>query len=289
MSCPYCEGNKFKKSFLRNTSFNNKIFDYLTCLECEVIYIHPLPSEKDYEVMYHTDYQGELSSLINTKYFDLFREITKINNKFKKVLDYGCGNAELLVNAKAENFNCTGVEYNPKMVDKLNNFFEGISFISVEDFDAQFLKYDVIILNNVLEHVINPNEILKKLKNKLEEGGLLVVLGPIENNFNIAFQFRKFIFQLSSKFNKIASHYPYHITFTNYTNQRKIFAKHNFEEILYEVKEVAWPDPQKISTKSFDLFVKSLIAFTSIRCSKIFSKNAGNIFKYIGRNTNYEK
>ncbi len=286
MSCPYCGNNKSKKSYLQSTKFNNKIFDYNCCTICHVIYLNPFPIEEDYDKMYPTTYQGDLNLSDNERYKELFLDIKRINPNCVTILDYGCGNAELLVNANAFGFSTHGIEYNPLMVTKLNDFFTEIKFHSVEEFNEEknLIKYDVIVLNNVLEHVTNPNELLLKLQNHLSENGLLIVLGPIENNFNIALQFRKILFKLKKITSKsFANHAPYHVTFTNYENQREIFVRNNFQELYLIVNEVAWPFPDKLNYNSPNLFLKSFIAKISIKCSKFFNKNAGNMFTYIGK------
>lgn len=283
-ACPYCQNTSNNKSYLEDTIFNNKTFSYIECQECRVIFTNPFPDKNDYEVMYPVEYQGEIFRDTKKKYFSLFERIKSIRPQTKTILDYGCGNAELICDARSFGFTPTGVEYSPHFVEKLRENNPDIDFFTLVDFlEKDTVKYNVIILNNVLEHLINPNEILQKLKDKLQENGLLVCLGPIENNFTIALLFRKLIFSIRKKIvHKKASHIPYHITFTNVKNQKMIFAQNGFSELYFETKETAWPFPEKIDFKSMKNILFGSIAKISKLTSKIFSKNSGNTFVYIG-------
>lgn len=284
--CPYCLNNKASSSYLEDTFFNGKKFAYLKCASCKVIYVNPLPIDDDYEKMYPSEYQGEIFNTSSSKYDDLFKKILEFNPKAKSILDYGCGNGELLINAQEFGFKAEGTEYNPSVVDDLNKQNPEIKFYTIQDFFSQTnLSYDMIVLNNVLEHLTNPNEILSLLSSKLSNEGLIVCLGPIENNFTIALLFRKMLFNFRKKIlNKAVNHVPYHITFTNAQNQRMIFGRNNFEELYFKTDEMAWPFPNKIVFNSPKLFLFSIIAKISTKTSRLFNRNAGNIFTYIGKN-----
>jgi 2-polyprenyl-3-methyl-5-hydroxy-6-metoxy-1,4-benzoquinol methylase len=283
MKCPYCCGENHRQSYMSSTLFNSKKFDYLSCTNCDVIYVHPFPNEEDYIAMYPPSYQGELINSKNLIYDKIFDKIKTFSINAENILDYGCGYGELLFHADQKGFKTYGVEYNEKYIEILKKRYKQTSFMSISEFDSSVNFYDIIILNNVLEHVANPNELLQKLKSKLNDKGILVVIGPIENNFTIAQSFRQFFFTLKRKIkNNVSNHPPYHITFTNYDNQLEIFGRNGYKFLLFETSESAWPFPEKISLKSFGFFIKSIIAFISIKLSPIINKKSGNTFIYIG-------
>ncbi|MGV3631333.1 MAG: class I SAM-dependent methyltransferase [Bacteroidota bacterium] len=250
-----------------------------------MIFIDPFPDEKDYKAMYPVEYQGTIFKAASGKYRELFRQIRQFNPAAKNLLDYGCGNAELVCDAAAYGYTSAGVEYNPGFVAELKRENPAYDFMTIDDFYGSGAQtYDVIVLNNVLEHITNPNEILTKLRSRLNEGGLLVCLGPVENNFTLALVFRKLIFSIRKRmFHKKASHIPYHITFTTVQNQKLIFRQNQFTELSFRTDEVAWPFPAAISFKSPKSIVFGSLAKISMACSKLFSRNAGNTFTYIGR------
>ncbi|MFN5417920.1 MAG: class I SAM-dependent methyltransferase [Flavobacteriia bacterium] len=294
-NCPYCQSTATKKSYLEDTFFNDKTFSYLQCKKCSVIYIDPFPDQSDYEVMYPVEYQGEIFQKATQKYFRLFEQIKIYRPGAKTILDYGCGNAELICDAKAFGFVPSGVEYSPVFITEVRKRNPEIDFFTIDDFHQKNNdQYDIIVMNNVLEHLTNPNEILQQLKDKLNENGLLICLGPIENNFTLALFFRKMIFGIRKKIlNKKATHVPYHISFTNVENQKMIFVQNKLKELYFSTEEVAWPFPEKINYKSPKSILFASIAKISMGISKLFSKTAGNTFLYIGtksgNNYNQEK
>jgi SAM-dependent methyltransferase len=270
---------------MQSTVFNDKKFDYIECIDCNVIYVHPFPNESDYLAMYPPTYQSELTKSKSLIYDELFNLIKQFSKSATTFLDYGCGNGELLSQAQSQNYQVFGVEYNMEYIKHLNKSHPAIQFYDVNDFNQSMNKYDVIVLNNVLEHVTNPNVLLQQLKINLTENGILVVLGPIEENFSIAQRVRKILFSIKKKIKPSNStHPPYHITFTNYNNQLDIFKKNQFSTLTYITNETAWPFPEKLSFSSFGIFIKSIIAFISLKFSKFINKKAGNSFIYIGKN-----
>ncbi|MES2588748.1 MAG: class I SAM-dependent methyltransferase, partial [Bacteroidota bacterium] len=269
--------------YIPSTIFNNKTFDYLNCTNCDVIYINPYPNDEDYLEMYPSEYQGEILVNETSKYDKIFHQLKSYNSDIESILDYGCGNAELLVNSKKFFSKVVGSEYNPVFVKELKLQIPEFTFFDLQEFDNTTDKYDVIVMNNVLEHLTNPNEVLQNLKNRLTDNGFLLCLGPIENNFTIALMFRKKIYQLRNLLSKKANHFPYHITFTNLKNQKEIFTANNFDIVDCKTEEDAWPFPEKIDFSSIKNFFYSIIASTSIKLSKLINKNAGNTFIIIAR------
>ena len=281
MPCIYCSSEKFKSTYMEDVLFNDKTFKYLKCLNCEVISIFPIPDENDFEKMYPPTYQGEIPSKISGKYNDLLK---RYQNKKLKILDYGCGNAEFLFDVKNNGHQAIGIEYNPQFVQILNNNTEDINFYSIDEFNQSEEKYNVIMLNNVLEHVSNPNELLKTLKNRLKEDGELIIRGPIENNVSFALLTRKIIFGLRKKLlNKKLNHVPYHLTFTNRKNQLDIINRNGFSTIQYEILENAWPYPASLNKLNLKKYPLYFVAKISIILHKVFPKKLGNNFLWIGK------
>ena len=236
MNCVYCNDTKYSQSYLPSTTFNGKKFNYLKCKNCEVIYINPLPDEDDYIKMYPPSYQSGIDrTLLKDPYKKLpglrfsygfqFDLIKKHFSETAAIFDYGCGNANFLINAKEKGFMCDGAEFNQTHVDLLKKEIPTSSFYTIDQFLLNTTKkYSVIRLSNVLEHLHNPHEIILILSSKLAANGILLIEGPLECNFNLAFLTRKFYFKLKQLLKKNnADHKPTHITFTNSKNQLLFF------------------------------------------------------------------
>jgi 2-polyprenyl-3-methyl-5-hydroxy-6-metoxy-1,4-benzoquinol methylase len=299
MSCPYCSKSQYTKTFLPSTTFNGKTFSYIKCMNCEVVYITPLPNSDDYLKMYPPFYQkgidktiqsDQYKKLLGLRYsygvqFDL---IKKHFEGSPKVLDYGCGNANFIVNATVSGIKCDGAEYNTEHVEILKKEFSASNFYTTNEIlQNPDLKYDIIRLSNVLEHLDTPTETMQLLLSKLNKNGILIVEGPIECNFNFAFLSRKAYFKLMNKYRNgyISDHTPTHITFTNSTNQLTFFEKFNLTTLEYKISEAAWPYPASYnSAKGIGGKIKLLIGKTSILLSSI-NNRWGNTFIYVGKNS----
>lgn len=292
--CPFCSSSESKPSYLPDTFFNNKNFTYIQCKNCNLIYLNPFPTLEDYIVMYPPTYQSGINTEIieNEKLAGLrfpYSKHFELIDKFspgKKILDYGCGSANFVLNALKKGYECDGVEYNPAHVNILKKEIPAGNFYLIDGFlKSTTLKYDVIRLSNVLEHLENPNEIIQILISKLNPKGILLVEGPIETNFNLAFLFRRTYFQLYKFINKNrkASHPPTHIFFSNAVNQQEFFKQNNLHKLHFEVTECEWPFPENFNeVKSVGAFFKWIIAKKSKLLSR-FNKNWGNTFIYIGK------
>jgi len=297
MPCPYCHNTSYSPSFLPSTRFNNKTFTYLKCGACGVIYIDPLPDAADYAKMYPPDYQGGVNAkILEDKYIKLpglrftygfqFDLLRKHGEKKLKLLDYGCGHANFVLNARHDGFACDGTEYNEEHVGILKKEIPSGNFYTITEFlDNKDLKYDVIRLSNVLEHLDDPNQILHQLIDKLNPGGMLLIEGPIETNFNPAFLVRKMYFSSMNKIKKgyVADHVPTHITFTNAQNQLSFLNKFGLQVLEYKLGESTWPFPERFNSyPGIGNKLKYLVGRLSIALSKL-TKSWGNTFIYLGR------
>ncbi|WP_128330203.1 class I SAM-dependent methyltransferase [Apibacter sp. HY039] len=113
----------------------------------------------------------------------------KIISKYKsegKILDYGCGDGSFLNFIKKNNFRVEG--YEPNIKAKLNaevkigkqHIFDNIDSINSN-------SYDIITLWHVLEHIPNPEEIILKLKSKLNKEGILIIAVPNFESYDAKF------------------------------------------------------------------------------------------------------
>ena len=116
--------------------------------------------------------------------------------------------------------------------------------MTVEEFNKTKNRYDFIYLGDVLEHLSEPIEIIKKLVEKINTGGYLCIEGPLERNISFAnycvllnsFIKNKFISSTS------ASHPPLHLIFVGMNQQINFFNKfNNLKLVKYNLYETGWP------------------------------------------------
>ncbi len=100
-----------------------------------------------------------------------------------KVLDVGCGNGNtgVLLKRKYPDLVVFGVESDANLAVNASKNLDMVFNSTIEDMinDSNFdEKFDVIILADVLEHLINPELIINVLSERLNEGGFLITSIP---------------------------------------------------------------------------------------------------------------
>lgn len=284
-TCLFCNNQKFSDSPFEDTIFNNKRFRYIKCNSCGLVQVDPLPDQNDYEVMYSTglDYYQFDNIPPSNVYDHIFSKI-KLVGEYQTFLDFGCGTGKILVNAIDKGYKATGTDFGNELINKLRGFYPEAAFFEINDFYKTDTKYDVIFVSNIFEHLTNPVEILNHLVGRLNKDGILVSMGPVENNFTIAGAFRRLMFGTRKfLFKKTVSHNPNHIFYSNYTNQLKYFTRSGLNTLRYEILEDAWPFPSSLKEATgFKNKVFWFIGFISIKLHYFIPKS-GNHFFYIGK------
>ena len=64
---------------------------------------------------------------------------------------------------------------------KFTDYAASQGIIPIEKEQISEMKFSLIILSHVLEHVPNPGELLESFKGSLEEGGILAIAVPLIN------------------------------------------------------------------------------------------------------------
>jgi 2-polyprenyl-3-methyl-5-hydroxy-6-metoxy-1,4-benzoquinol methylase len=156
------------------------------------------PSEKElnefYEKKYYQNNHGlykkiysdeEITYLnsVNERYYFLISKFSKLIN----ILDVGCGEGFLVDFFRKKGHEVFGIDFSDNGIIShnehlLNNFKKGDVFKILDDFYSQNIKYSAVIIQNVLEHVLDPKECLLSMKNILDDDGILVIRVP--NDFS---------------------------------------------------------------------------------------------------------
>lgn len=104
------------------------------------------------------------------------------------VLDVGCADGEF-GRALKERKNCTvfGVEKNKKSAKKAKRFLDRVFCIDIEKTKPKIMaaSIDVIVFADVLEHLKEPEKIIKKYSHFLKPNGKIIVSVPNVANFFI--------------------------------------------------------------------------------------------------------
>jgi SAM-dependent methyltransferase len=149
-------------------------------------------SEKYYQEnksTYDAEYSNEevkyFFNKIEQKYYLIKDKFTEI--KRPEIIDIGCGEGFALKFFKDCGWEVTGLDFstygcghhNPDVIDRIKtgDIFENIEFLKASD-----KKYDLIWLDNILEHVLDPMQLLKICNEIGKDGSVLLIEVP--NDFS---------------------------------------------------------------------------------------------------------
>ena len=181
----------------------------LECSTCELIkheidLRHKVNYESGTMHIWTGGYGEELvgPSLDKSRRINFLKESIIFDPK-KSILDFGCGNGEMLEILKTEFANVMGLE--PDIGAKDLATSRGFNVVgAINELKAANLKFDFITLFHVIEHIYEPIDLLIEIKSLLNPGGLIIIETPNSQDALSALyesdQFRNFTYW---------SHHPY--------------------------------------------------------------------------------
>jgi SAM-dependent methyltransferase len=237
--CPVCKGKKYKNFHVNNSyskiDTKGTIYDYkhvlVICKYCNLVYTNPWLGYKNTNKIYSDSSIGSAfeESKKAKKHFKCFKHFfpnKKILNEKTKILEIGTATGVLLKNIanfyNLKKKNLDGIEPSKKLADKL----KGNKYFKIQNKFLNQLtikkKYDLIIMDNVFEHIEDPEKALKKVKNLMNTNSKLYIAVPnifkFKNNFRDPFGHTinyyenniKYLFALNGfKIKVIKKHYNY--------------------------------------------------------------------------------
>jgi SAM-dependent methyltransferase len=194
MSCRLCSSPHYKiigKPRINNNFPRIKLRDYeiVQCRNCNFYYIEPEIdlTEIEWKLLYNSEYfSGHESEWIKNlrkqeriARLNLIESLTPI--PINNFLDFGCGQGYVLKEAICRGWNGFGLDIADNLLPIINK--ETIKFFHGNLFEARYPDeyFESIFMDSVLEHVLNPREILIELKRILKPNGTLFLVVPNED------------------------------------------------------------------------------------------------------------
>jgi len=135
-----------------------------------------------------------------------------------KILDVGCGTGTRLPMFKLLGWQSEGIEMSQQAANIANESGFKVQCGSLENINAPENWYDVVYLNNVFEHFVDPVDALKKIRRILKPNGQLALVVPNKNSLGFKL-FRQHWFALEV---------PRHLFTFNRYNITKLLVKRGF-------------------------------------------------------------
>jgi 2-polyprenyl-3-methyl-5-hydroxy-6-metoxy-1,4-benzoquinol methylase len=237
-NCILCGKKLFecKKLNIFDTRFGmSDIYTLGICSQCEIEQTHPIPTPQELKNLYkqYYNYGGEqgtlytrlrklfLNSLVYRLWLSIDGDISFHSRKGNgRLLDVGCNEGRGLWLYQLNGFSVDGLELNEKAaaVARLQGF--AVYTQLLEDYQPKD-KYDVTVLSNVLEHSLDPKNMLRNTYRILKSEGRVWISCPNSRSW------------LRSIFGKywINWHVPFHIVHFTPKSIRKTLQDTGFDQI----------------------------------------------------------
>ena len=265
INCPICELSELQKIGLRGGKYQRSNLGIETtivrCKNCSLIFPNPFPYPKDLNQIYNdekTYFEGKGSWEIHKnnmkpiikKFIDKIK-INNISNNIK-ILDVGSGRGEFIGACNDfENINAIGTEVS----DEFTRFAKNKEIILLKKDLNELINenklFDGICLQAVIEHVHNPDQIIKEISQLIKKNGILYIDCPREPNLLsvIGNMYNKITFN-KGVYNLQPTWTPFHVFGFNPRSLEILLKKYGFkiEEKLIWANPLVKPS-NKISDK----------------------------------------
>ena len=239
MPCPVCQGGGFHPGadiFDDRYGEPNR-YQLARCTDCGHLATAPRLLEADLPALYGTYYPRKQTSAD-----DVAREAHKATRAFaglirwwsgtdnqgqysvlagETMLDVGCGNGTSLLEAKALGATAFGIEADPNVRPIAAALDLNIHFGSLLDQPFPGQSFDLVVMNQVIEHLPDPDRALQLLRDRLAPNGRIVLVFP-----NTASLWRRL-----SGSRWINWHIPYHLHHFNRGSFGRMARRCGFEVI----------------------------------------------------------
>lgn len=134
---------------------------------------------------------GNLYDDKNKAYYGYIRTdiMSSIPGKGLKVLDIGCGEGTTLVELKKSGkaAEAVGIEINEGVIAATRHLLDNVIIGNIENIEINYPDgyFDVIIMADVLEHLVDPWGAVRKIKRYLGKEGILIASIPNIREFSI--------------------------------------------------------------------------------------------------------
>jgi ubiquinone/menaquinone biosynthesis C-methylase UbiE len=166
---------------------NKRVFEVVKCQNCGLVFMNPIPSDKEIRDMYSPGYYDGTSAY---SYYDerknkiysmclhkkRMENIEKVMKTKGKILDVGASFGFFVRTAERMGWDAYGVEVSKYSSDYAKNELGlKVSNCTLEQAGFPGNYFDVIHMAEVVEHLQDPKKVLKECNRILKKNGLLVI------------------------------------------------------------------------------------------------------------------
>lgn len=244
--CPTCEIPATKFLGKRGGKFHREKFGVETeiwsCGTCGLIFPNPMPYPiKGLRQHYDVGADDYFSSHDKDDRLQgaaaLVKKAELLLGRKGRLLDVGVGRGEVLIAASERGWEVEGIEPSETFADYAEKSTGAkIWRESIEESDLTEASYDVVILAAVLEHLYDPDIVIKKIASALKQGGILFLDVPNEKGlyFRVGNLYQK-LRGRNWSVNLAPTFTPYHIFGFSPKSLKKLLGKHGLKPKVWNV------------------------------------------------------
>lgn len=244
--CPVCDSIEYSVIF-EAADYEYRLpgkFFIARCNGCGLQFQNPRPLFKDILRYYTEEY--EPFKAVGSRWMQALRyqflvepRIRKFTNLCRSIerdinlIDVGCAHGDLLSELLSNpRFKCKGVEPVPHVAQIAKERGLDVECMTLEDYKCEDESFDIVVMNHVLEHLPNPDEVMTKVYRVLRKGGAFCGEVPC------ASALERIIFGRYWGM----YHLPRHLTFFSKQQIVRFIEKHGFRDIKLHLQTVpsAW-------------------------------------------------
>ena len=163
------------------------------------------------------------------------REMLKyIPLQSKTILDIGCGEGLFGGIVKKRNLSeVWGVELDANIGKKACNILDKVIIGNILNIAPEIPNnyFDCIVLNDILEHLVDPYSLLVELKNKINQNGIIVCSIPNIRYFHVL---KELILEKQFRYKDLGVLDRTHLRFFTYESIKEMFKNLHYEIIIIE-------------------------------------------------------
>ena len=171
--CPACSSDRRRKLGIKNE------LEIVRCLECATLYCPYTPwyTSRDYYDSYYEQRFSEELPIVSRRLEEITSEFSRFR-KTNRLLDICCGAGSLLQAARVNGWDSQGVEVSSSSVSYVRAL--GFEVFHGELSEATFEagQFDVITAVELLEHLVEPMNVVSEVHRLLRPGGVFWTTTP---------------------------------------------------------------------------------------------------------------
>lgn len=204
-TCFACGSHHLEPKFLCVADYEYGTYhpvDYLICKRCGLLIQYPFPARRVIPSFYPSEYRNYLqgatgglySRLKNIQEWWLAGKIERFlfGDKEAHILEIGCGSGMVLLSLSQKGFiHLWGTDMSDASANALSQKSILFKRADIEKKFPYTRRFEIIILNQVLEHLLDPKSVLAACRNHLSNRGKIIIITPNSKSFALEV-FRKY-------------------------------------------------------------------------------------------------